>query len=639
MATVTERGGWPRPRQATSDYQALSGNKRVSFGTQQPFSTQKKLSIGKPMLGLSKETAAGRPSRSDPTYLHRYKCSGSSFASDSNDSQLPKPRHPSLTVSHPPSRIPKSRTFSVLSSLTQSFSRGTSSRNVSGSSISTAANNNNPQNTLPTGIPSPPQIQHPKRRSSNPRLPRPALPTLSPPHTFARSATSPPTPTNPFAITTAMPPQYWTGRFISLQDRFRNELLDPFHFARRMCEIPTRSHTQSVSEASAAAQNNPSTSVYAVGRERRQVKSGIPQSATSGAILQSTPYGAKEGAAEPPSYEESMRQVSVGFADVAGRGEGGYPGVRRASMRIVGPSVQRLRVGESAMFDAAVGLKYAHGDEEEGDSATAWAETTARSLGINAPTRTPTKDTTMAPSSTQDPANTYTETSNTATIHNRIQNDFHPPTLNLGINTTIPAFFDEDETALPRRVFLHLYHLCESETARASLRDFQIGYAVREGKRELLPDGVGSLAVGRMVLGMNPGRDQKQKQGRIHNNDEQSSHGSDQEKGVDRKGQEDGGGFHQHRKTDIPKNIDDHKAKEKGSFRHRVYHHRKESENDGIDRPRTWYGKLDAHAEQEKKSLRGRANGMPKAESGDWHAAALESANMMGSVGKRFGFF
>ncbi|KAL2172673.1 hypothetical protein VTG60DRAFT_4119 [Thermothelomyces hinnuleus] len=37
---------------------------------------------------------------------------------------------------------------------------------------------------------------------------------------------------NPKEITTAMPPQYWAGRFMALQDRFHNELLESHRLAR-----------------------------------------------------------------------------------------------------------------------------------------------------------------------------------------------------------------------------------------------------------------------------------------------------------------------------------------------------------------------------------------------------------------------
>ncbi|KXH32687.1 hypothetical protein CNYM01_08695 [Colletotrichum nymphaeae SA-01] len=95
-------------------------------------------------------------------------------------------------------RLPKSRTFTVLSNLTASLSR-TSLGSFTGSdrkaSLQTVASRKtSSSSTLTTSIPT--------------RTPTPMSPEI-----------------NPLIITTAQPSAYWSGRFMSLQDRFQGESL------------------------------------------------------------------------------------------------------------------------------------------------------------------------------------------------------------------------------------------------------------------------------------------------------------------------------------------------------------------------------------------------------------------------------
>ncbi|KAK1621485.1 hypothetical protein BDP81DRAFT_279198, partial [Colletotrichum phormii] len=95
-------------------------------------------------------------------------------------------------------RLPKSRTLTVLSNLTASLSR-TSLVSFTGSdrkaSLQTVASRKtSSSSTLTTTIPT--------------RTPTPVTPEL-----------------NPLIITTAQPSAYWSGRFMSLQDRFQGESL------------------------------------------------------------------------------------------------------------------------------------------------------------------------------------------------------------------------------------------------------------------------------------------------------------------------------------------------------------------------------------------------------------------------------
>ncbi|KAF6809549.1 hypothetical protein CSOJ01_06840 [Colletotrichum sojae] len=101
-------------------------------------------------------------------------------------------------------RLPKSRTLTVLSNITASLSR-TSLTGFSGnerrfSKNSVPSRNISSSSTVTTG-------------------------TFS---TIASRASSPiVTTANPLIITTAQPSQYWSGRFLSLHDRFHNEELQP----------------------------------------------------------------------------------------------------------------------------------------------------------------------------------------------------------------------------------------------------------------------------------------------------------------------------------------------------------------------------------------------------------------------------
>ncbi len=213
-----------------------------------------------------------------------------------------------ITTSHPRFGIPKSRTFSVLSSLTQSFSRGSlasrgaGSRNVSGESYAS-------NSAVPV-----PGVAHESSFQQTRQL-HDGAPSTS---TTSALLPNPGLPDNPKAITTAMPPQYWAGRFMALHDRFHNELLEPHHLAR-ICEAQAQSPLPDFgSRPPAAAQNNPSTSVYALARLGRTAKhipsqhssprqpSRIPQSATTGAILQSTSYNVTSHLqlAHPPSLNK-----------------------------------------------------------------------------------------------------------------------------------------------------------------------------------------------------------------------------------------------------------------------------------------------------------------------------------------------
>ncbi|KAK4155600.1 hypothetical protein C8A00DRAFT_41788 [Chaetomidium leptoderma] len=259
---------------------------------------QPHLSVEEPKLGggsVRPVMALNRTISSRPRQPYTYRHSGSSsFVTDvsHDDGQLP-----AHITSQPRLAIPKSRTFSLLSSLTQSFSRGSltsqapSSRIVSGEShASSIAAHDKVITHQPLS-----RTLVSRNNPASPTTATPSSPTTSPPD-------------NPKEVATAMPPQYWAGRFMALQDRFHNEMLEP-HQLSRICQaqgalsfLPDLTSSRA---SAAAAQNNPSISAYALTRVARtasskykpaqnggtRLPSRIPQSATSGAILQSTPYG------------------------------------------------------------------------------------------------------------------------------------------------------------------------------------------------------------------------------------------------------------------------------------------------------------------------------------------------------------
>ncbi|KDN61278.1 hypothetical protein CSUB01_08700 [Colletotrichum sublineola] len=135
---------------------------------------------------------------------------GSSPILGSSDQQARYPHQHPETHSRPPSRggadrkrLPKSRTLTVLSSLTASLSKS-SLTSFTGSERKTS------QQTVPS------------RKTSTSSTFGSSAPT--------RTATPTPTTTttvddNPLIVTTAQSSAYWTGRFVSLQDRFHGESL------------------------------------------------------------------------------------------------------------------------------------------------------------------------------------------------------------------------------------------------------------------------------------------------------------------------------------------------------------------------------------------------------------------------------
>ncbi|KAK7422954.1 hypothetical protein QQZ08_009312 [Neonectria magnoliae] len=123
---------------------------------------------------------------------------------------------PAPTATLPKSQLPKSRTMSILTDLKSSISRPSlasrcaNSRAFSGASHKTSQSS--PTSTLITGS------------SSGLCLPQPSLALLS----KASQSNTPETPPQllPGQVNKAQPSAYWSGRFVSLHDRFLAESLN-----------------------------------------------------------------------------------------------------------------------------------------------------------------------------------------------------------------------------------------------------------------------------------------------------------------------------------------------------------------------------------------------------------------------------
>lgn len=220
------------------------------------------------------------------TYAHAYsRTSKDTFTKYSLENTENVP--PKSVDTTPTLRLAKSRTLNVLSSLTQSLSRASlgnrnNSRNVSAASCATITVGNATEATLPLNI----------------TTPRPGSSRKSSEAT--KEATPEIPPANINFVSTAQTSAYWAGRFQALHDRFHNEVLLPenlttlvnAHAAHSSISKPSATATTTNSAAA-----NPPTSIYTPSRTQQptgrrggpsppKTASRIPQSATSGAILQ-----------------------------------------------------------------------------------------------------------------------------------------------------------------------------------------------------------------------------------------------------------------------------------------------------------------------------------------------------------------
>lgn len=396
-----------------------------------------------------------------------------------DNSRMAENQRPADNTSLPPPRqglLTKSRTFSVLSSITNSLSRaslihhGSTSRNDSSSS-------SQPRVTPP--VIAIPRKQPPvaTRRSMEPLL----NDSQKPPCQEA----SPPLPDNPRFVTTAMPSQYWSGRFAALDDKFHNEVLLGRNLNMVVEAQTNRSGNAGTSSSNSAAraQNNPSASAYSLirpvpqlaglarynqGLPSRQTTSHehsfqgpvsrIPQSATSGAILQTTPYSTRtREQQQPPGSAASTRTAAYYHKALFSR-----------------PPSYEQSVGLPGTATAPVSPIF----EGSSDSLDSVVPALPPTLGFPGPKRSH-----LSGLHVQGYASSLSSEDGSVVT---VEGDYY--TQGRGVVVNNAAMLTDDD-ARCRRVLVHLEAMCVTETARESLRAWRIAYARKTGRAVLLPCG------------------------------------------------------------------------------------------------------------------------------------------------------
>ncbi|KAK0671888.1 hypothetical protein QBC41DRAFT_218238 [Cercophora samala] len=416
-------------------------------------------------------------------------------------------QRPADSTSTPPTRhglLTKSRTFSVLSSITNSLSRsslihhGSISRNDSSSS-------SQPRATPPViTIPRKSVVDVAARRSMEPLL------TESQCQEAPCQEVPPPLPDNPRFVTTAMPSQYWSGRFAALHDKFHNEVL----LGRNLNIIVEAQTNRSVNPGNsgnpaarvAAAQNNPSASAYSVSRPIPQLAglarynqglshqtasdehsfhppvSRIPQSATSGAILQTTPYSTRTR--EPPGSATSTRTAYYQK-----------------------PFSSRPPSYEHSIAPGTVTAPVSPIFETSTDSLPS-VPPLPPTLGCPGPKRSHLTGSHITSSKQEYTSSLSSNDGSTATG----DGDYVQATIMAANNAAMLT----DDDARCRRVLVHLEAMCVTETARESLRAWRIAYARKTQRAVLLPCGETLEAHGRgraererqhLIYGLGKGRE------------------------------------------------------------------------------------------------------------------------------------
>lgn len=230
----------------------------------------------------------------------------------------PSPPLPPSTLRRP---MPKSRTMGVLSTITHTFSRSslsssrTKSRNVSVSTLGEQ--------------PAPASHKHSflslARRKS--RATEPDTKSYDEEEKENTPMTKPlPIPQDPRLVFEAMPSRYWSGRFMSLHDKARSQMLEKHNLdiliEAQAVKSSVRKSQEQTTPAPINPYNNPSTSIYATTRVPPRSSSNdgthclrIPHSATTNAIheamreaschLPSNPH------ANPPPYTQPPLRLST----------------------------------------------------------------------------------------------------------------------------------------------------------------------------------------------------------------------------------------------------------------------------------------------------------------------------------------
>lgn len=456
----------------------------------------------------------------------------------------PKARPADSTPTQPPRGIPKSRTFSVLSSFTHSFSRGSLGSRANTSRNVSAESSGSHTWTWGQGFARQP-LPSVSRESLEDDLDggkryeatlTPVPSTLTPVSSNSSIASLP---DDPRLVRIAMPPQYWAGRFMALHDQFHNELLEPQNLAQIMGNngdptINSSSTNGYEPPSSAASRNNPSTSVYGLPRGIHSINleskaghsrhpSRIPQSATSGAILQTSTYStactsspARRFYQPPPysprlpSYEKatgtSIRFVptttaipySTTTADYGPYPSASLPTTRRFIRRRIttDPTTSTITTPlkvppplTKKTFSSSFPFPYPY---------TSYSVTpTGTSTGTLTPTTPLTATTTVTSIPTTVPTTAAVPTTTTAPTTATTTADSTKK--NTHANSSVEAKEKDDDDARCRRVYMHLEALCVTDVARASLRAWWVGFVRRTGRGGPVPvsalgQGLGSVS-------------------------------------------------------------------------------------------------------------------------------------------------
>lgn len=175
--------------------------------------------------------------------------------------ERPSPRKSLPEQSNPEG--PKPKNYGFLASISQSFSRAsnissTRSRNVSDNSSGHATptkssrlslvrfTKKSAESSLATTI----EQTHDEEEAQEP----------DPPVLVAQPR---PVAQDPRQVVDAMPPEYWTGRFMALHDHFHGEVFEPANINTIIEAQAARSSFNNEDKAEPIVTNNPSTSIYA----------------------------------------------------------------------------------------------------------------------------------------------------------------------------------------------------------------------------------------------------------------------------------------------------------------------------------------------------------------------------------------
>jgi len=191
--------------------------------------------------GSGDVVVADEPS-TETSYANAYSVLATTSAQCDTDENVPPPPQAGRVASNG-SRPSKSRTFNVLSNITQSLSRS--------SLVSLASSNRNPS----SGSSSQHGALLADLAEKSARRPRSSLPRASAAGRSSGESDDMPRALrdNPRFVSEPQSSQYWSGRFAALHDRFQSELLSPKNLYALVSSYNSRSVVAASSSTSTAA--------------------------------------------------------------------------------------------------------------------------------------------------------------------------------------------------------------------------------------------------------------------------------------------------------------------------------------------------------------------------------------------------